>query len=190
MEFFKEILNSCLKLFFVTHLEVVLLVEISWKFEASIMKNRGENEKWKIVEKNKKKKLYENRKVFRWNRKTLINMVNYLRVRITILKYTNTYLWRMSSRWIDNEFLREYKTKKFPTIPKTSMWTTCCYTVSLQPGYWLYKRMRCYMYSMPLIIGLELCIYVKSDLCLPSCGLVSCKSNIPTNRYQEMQKEN
>ena len=37
----------------------VLDVEISWKFEASTMKNRGENEKWKIVEKKKKKKKKE-----------------------------------------------------------------------------------------------------------------------------------
>ena len=37
-------------------MEVVLAVEISWKFEAFAMKNRGENEKSKIVEKNKKKK--------------------------------------------------------------------------------------------------------------------------------------
>ena len=37
-------------------MEVVVVVEISWKFESSTMKNRGENEKWKIVEKNKKKK--------------------------------------------------------------------------------------------------------------------------------------
>ena len=48
-----------LNYFFVTHLEAVLDVEISWKFEASTMKNRGENEKWKIVEKKKKKKKKE-----------------------------------------------------------------------------------------------------------------------------------
>ena len=40
-------------------MEAVLDVEISWKFEASTMKNRGENEKWKIVEKKKKKKKKE-----------------------------------------------------------------------------------------------------------------------------------
>ena len=32
-----------LNYFFVTHLEAVLDVKISWKFEASTMKNRGEN---------------------------------------------------------------------------------------------------------------------------------------------------
>ena len=31
-------------------MEAVLDVKISWKFEASTMKKRGENEKWKIVE--------------------------------------------------------------------------------------------------------------------------------------------
>ena len=36
------------------HLEVVLVVEIFWKFEASTM-NRRENKKLEIVEKNKKK---------------------------------------------------------------------------------------------------------------------------------------
>ena len=40
-------------------MEAVLDVEISWKFEASTMKNRGENEKWKIVEKKKKRKKKE-----------------------------------------------------------------------------------------------------------------------------------
>ena len=49
-----------LNYFFVTHLEAVLDVEISWKFEASTMKNRGENENWKIVEKKKKKKKKRN----------------------------------------------------------------------------------------------------------------------------------
>ena len=43
IEIFKENLNSCLKLFVVTHLEVVLVVDISWKLEAFTMKNRGEN---------------------------------------------------------------------------------------------------------------------------------------------------
>ena len=45
-----------------TYLEVVVVVEISWKFEASTMKNRGENEKWKIVEKNKKKETLRKQK--------------------------------------------------------------------------------------------------------------------------------
>ena len=40
-------------------MEAVLDVEISWKFDASTMKNRGENEKWKIVEKKKKKEKKE-----------------------------------------------------------------------------------------------------------------------------------
>ena len=53
---FQGKLKFLLKIIFVTHLEVVLVVEIFWKLEASTMKNRGENLKWKVVEKNKKKK--------------------------------------------------------------------------------------------------------------------------------------
>ena len=55
-----------LNYFFVTHLEAVLDVEISWKFEASTMKNRGENEKWKIVEKKKKKTRLDQSNVLDW----------------------------------------------------------------------------------------------------------------------------
>ena len=58
------------------HLEGFATAKTSWKFEVATLRNVGENAKRRIVEKknnnnNKKKKQNENRKVFRWNRKTL-----------------------------------------------------------------------------------------------------------------------
>ena len=100
-----------LNYFFVTHLEAVLDVEISWKFEASTMKNRGENEKWKIVEKKKKKKKKETLRKQKGSSEDLKYLRHFLTDLAEIFRVVLKWQY-LDVKWATGQYLKFWTLKK------------------------------------------------------------------------------